>query len=199
MKIDEPMSSLLEPTSPPPAGTAVLPDRPPVPSRLDPTAALAFRTPMQEHVASADGKAAGVLTLLGLMFTILTRLGTALGELLSAGGPFKWLALTLLVGFASAAAATVIQAFRTIAPRFPKVEPSLAFFGDIARMTREEYVRRVTALSADEAIGHMLSYNHTTATILAGKQRQLQLGLQLFKLATVCWLPLAVVLVVRAL
>lgn len=178
---------------------ATLPDRPPVPGRLDPQAALAFRTPLQEHVASADGKAAGCLTLLGLMFTVLARLGNTLGDAMAAGGPTRWLVVTLLAGFAGLALGTVVQAFRTISPRFPKAEPSLAFFGDIARLDRAEYVRRVLALSADEAVRHVLAYNHTTATIVVRKFDQLHLGQKLFKLAVACWLPLVVFLVTRAL
>ena len=46
---------------------------------LDPAAALAYRTPVQEHLLSADGKAAGMLTLLGIMFTVLARCGTSSG------------------------------------------------------------------------------------------------------------------------
>ena len=47
------------------AGLAIapplLPDHPPMFRHLDPAAALAFRTPLQEHPAAADTKATGAI------------------------------------------------------------------------------------------------------------------------------------------
>lgn len=186
------------PLSPAPS---LLPDRLPMPRHLDPIAALAFRTPLQEHVLSADGKAAGVLTLLGLMFTVLTRLGGTLSDVIQGGGVnvwFKVLCLGLLGIFAGGALATVIQAFRTISPRFPKAEPSLAFFGDIARLSRDEYLARVRALTPEQAVQQMLSFNHTAATIVVNKFAQLALALRCFRLASVCWAMLIAILAHRA-
>ena len=173
---------------------ALFPDRLPMVRHLDPAAALAFRTPLQEHVQSADGKAAGILTFLGLMCTVLTRFGGTLNSILTSGTWMKAACVWLLVVFVGCALGTVVQAFRTIAPRFPKAPPSLAFFGDIARLSREEYLSKVMSLSADAALGQMLSYNHTAATICVGKQRQLQFGLRLFRLASTCWVLLALLL-----
>ena len=76
--------------------------------------------------------------------------------------------------------------------------PSLAFFGDIARLSREEYVSRVEALRADEALRQMLSYNHTASRICVEKLRQLRLGLRTFQWAAGCWILLVVILVVKA-
>ena len=59
---------------------------------------------------------------------------------------------------------------------------------------REEYLARVMSLSADAALAQMLSYNHTAASICAGKQRQLQFGLRLFRVTAFCWVLLAAVL-----
>jgi len=168
-----------------------------MPRHLDPAAALAFRTPLHEHVLSADGKAAGVITLLGMMFTVLARFAAQLGELVRPG-PLRYFFSALIVGFAVSAMCAVVQSFRTISPRFPKAPPSLAFFGDIARLTREEYVARVESMNADEALRQMLSYNHTTSRICIEKLRQLQRGLRCFEWAAGCWMLLVVILVLRA-
>src|SRR5256885_3524795 len=112
-----------------PATAAVFPDRLPVPRHLDPAAALAFRTPLHEHVLSADGKAAGVITLLGVMFTVVARFGSQLADFLHAPGAARYAASALVVGFALPALGAVLQSFRTISPRFPKAPSSLAFFG----------------------------------------------------------------------
>jgi len=181
----------------PPSNPPIEPDRVPVPSHLDPAAALAFRTPLHEHVLSADGKAAGVITLLGMMFTVVARFGSQLSDLVQAGGAARYLVSALVLGFALMALGAVVQAFRTISPRFPAAPPSLAFFGDIARLPREQYVQRVEALSADEALGHILSYNHTGSLICMEKVRQLRRGLRLFEGAAACWAVIVVVLVAR--
>ena len=182
----------------PPSNPPILPDRVPVPAHLDPAAALAFRTPLHEHVLSADGKAAGVITLLGMMFTVLARFGGNLSEIVQTPGLLRYGVSALVLGFAGLALASVVQAFRTISPRFPKAPPSLAFFGDIAALSREQYVQRVESLSADEALEQMLSYNHTASLICVEKLRQLRWAMRFFEGAAGCWAVLVVVLVVRA-
>jgi hypothetical protein len=177
----------------------ILPDTLPTPRHLDPAAALAFRTPLHEHVLSADGKAAGVITLLGMMFTVLARFGPQVAALVRGSGALRYVAAPLVLGFGLLSLAAVVQAFRTISPRFPKAPPSLAFFGDIARLSREDYVRRVEALTAPEALGQMLSYNHTGSLICVEKQRQLRRGLRCFEGAAACWALLVTVLALRAL
>jgi len=177
---------------------SILPDQPPLAASLDPAAALACRTPVQEHALSADGKAAGVLTLLGIMFTVLSRFAGDLGTILRTGGWLRVAMLILIVGFAALALATVIQAFRTISPRFPKVPPSLAFFGDIAKLSREEYIAQVEAMSATEAIEHMLRYNHTVSMICVEKFKQLRWGYRFFHWTFFTWLLLVIALGMRA-
>ena len=176
----------------------LLPDRLPVPPHLDPAAALAFRTPLHEHVLSADGKAAGVITLLGMMFTVLARFAGPLSDIVQ-GSPAlsRYAASALVLGFAALSLGAVIQSFRTISPRFPKAPPSLAFFGDIAQLSREEYVARLEALGPEDALRQKLSYNHTGSLICVQKVRQLRWAMRFFELAAGCWLLLVVVVLVR--
>lgn len=183
-------------TSVEPTGS-ILPDRLPMPAQLDPAAALAFRTPLHEHVLSADGKAAGIITMLGLMFTVVAKFGDPLAELVQGRGVMAYAGAGLVLGFAVLSLSAVVQAFRTISPRFPKAPPSLAFFGDIAKLSREEYLARVEALSADEALEQMLSYNHTASLICTEKVRQLRRGMRFFEVAAACWAALVALLVVR--
>ena len=103
---------------------------------LDPAAALAFRTPLQEHPPAADTKAAAILTGLGIMFTMLAKYGTHLVEMLAGRGFEKFFLVVLLLTFAVTALLAIYRAFRTISPRFPDALPSLAFFGDIAKLSR---------------------------------------------------------------
>src|SRR5437763_10427775 len=147
-----------------------------------------------EHFLSVDGKAAGLLTLLGVMCTVLARLGSAVAAIFSAQGPLKYVLIALLILFAFLSLLMLLQVFRTIAPRFPKAPPSLAFFGDIARMSREDYVQAVRQLDAPSAIEHILNYNHTTATICTEKFRQFHPALRLFPWIGATWLALITVL-----
>ena len=178
----------------------LLPDRFPVARHLDPAAALAYRTSLHEHLLSADGKAAGILTLLGLMFTVIARFGTPLQEILQQDATWPKLAGGVrLALFAGAALGTVVQAFRTISPRFPHAPPSLAFFGDIAGLSRDEYVRRMCGLSPDAALEQILIYNHTSSLILVTKFRQLGLCFRFFRVCAGCWVVLVVVVAWRVL
>jgi pycsar effector protein len=181
-----------------PLAPPLLPGQYPVALPLDPGAALAYRTPLQEHPPAADTKAAGILTASGMMFTLLARYSTHLSQMLGSGGVQKWAAFALLSAFVVLTMGAVIQAFRTISPRFPPAQSSLAFFGDIASLTREEYVARVEALSQEQAIEEMLSYNHTLSLICVEKFRQLRRGVQLFEGAFLSWLVLMLLIGLRA-
>lgn len=168
--------------------------RPPEPMPWEAAATLACRTPVGADTLGADGKAAGVLTLLGIMFTVLARFGPELGTLLRGGGFLRIGCATLAAGFVLCAVAAIVQAFRTISPRFCKARPSLAFFAEVARLDQDEYAKRVEAMTMEDAVGEILSYNHTAATICAEKYRQLRTALRCFEAAAACWLLLAIVL-----
>ena len=174
------------------------PDADPRTSDL-PAATLVYLTPVGEFIHSADAKAATILTVLGIMFTLLARCGAWLdGMLRGEHRALMLLTLALLTGFAAAALGAVIQSFRTISPRFPKATQSLAFFGDIARLTPDEYLRRATSLGAGQALDERLKYNHTGSRIILLKFAQLRWALRLFATAAVCWLLLVGLLAWRA-
>jgi hypothetical protein len=124
------------------------------------------------------------------MFSILGRYAGTIGGMIKSHDWHRPAVLALLGCFALLAFAAVLQAFRTITPRFPKVPESLAFFGDIARLSREEYLRRVEELTAEQALDQILLYNHTASTILVEKFRQLRRGFAFFQLTSVLWVLL---------
>jgi hypothetical protein len=129
---------------------------------------------------------------LGIMFTLLARLSGCIDVMLRGERHVLLVvSLILLGGFAVASLGAVVQAFRTIAPRFPRSEPSLAFFGDVARLTPQEYLARATSLGPRQALTERLKYNHTGARIILLKFAQLRWALRLFAAAAVCWLLLA--------
>src|SRR4051812_34521600 len=164
-----------------------------------PCATLVYLTPIGDFIHSADGKAGTVLAVLGIMFTLLARFGPWL-DLMVHGRSRAMMVLGLgLVGvFALASLGAVVQAFRTISPRFPKCEPSLAFFGDVARMTAEQYRSRACSLNTEAALAERLKYNHAGARIILLKAAQLRWALRFFEVAAVTWLILAAVLACKA-
>jgi hypothetical protein len=171
---------------------------------LEAAATLASRTSVGAETAGADGKAAIVLSLLGIMFAVLARFGAEVGELLRTGvgtgtGIIRITCGGLLLGFVLSALAAVLQAFRTITPRFRKDKPSLALFSEIAAMELDEYAGRVGALTMENAVDEILRYNHTAAAICAEKFKQLGRCLRYFEVASACWLVLVAVVVYKAL
>jgi hypothetical protein len=176
--------ALLEPT-----GDAELEPQAPA-GNLGAALPFVFFTPLQEHRYGADNKAGALLTLAGLMFTVLANSSADLMLMVDTPGFQRYLVVTFFFAFVALMVATVVQAFRTISPRFFKTEPSLAFFGDVAKLSREEYIERVEALTQEEALGHMAAYNHTLANICVEKFRQLNVGVNFFRMAFVCWLVL---------
>jgi len=190
------------PESPPSAATEAYPTGAPSekpPPDLGPASSLGFRTPLQEHAPAADTKAAAQLTVLGLMFTLVARYSSHLLHVVSGTGPERLVCLALMLGFGVCSLAAVVQAFRTISPRFPPAPRSLAFFADIASLSREEYIQRVESLTEEEALEQILNFNHTASAICVEKFRQLRRGIRFFQAAFVCWLGLAMFVAIRLL
>jgi hypothetical protein len=104
----------------------------------------------------------------------------------------------LLIAFAVLSAAVVVQAFRTFSPRFPRATPTLAFFRDIAALTREDYIATVCALSHDEALAQICAYNHNLSRICVDKFRQLHVAIHCFQGAFAVWLILMALLISHA-
>jgi hypothetical protein len=168
-------------------------------SAYDAAATLACRTPVGTDTHAADGKAAIVLSLLGIMFTVLARFGAEVSAILQTPGVMRVACGALIVGFIACSLCAVVQAFRTITPRFRRDKASLAFFAEIASLKREEYFERVESLTMRGAIDQIALYNHTAARICAEKFRQLRYCLRCFESAAVCWLVLALVFVFKSL
>jgi hypothetical protein len=187
------------PTSAPCANASpAVADPAPAPPDAPPSATLVYLTPVGDFIHSADAKAGTILAVLGIMFTLLARFGPWLDDMLRGGGWTAPATACLVGGFAGSALGAVVQAFRTISPRFPAAPPSLAFFGDIARLAPEEYVARATALAPAEALAERMRYNHTGSRIILLKFRQLRWALRFFESAAVFWLLLVAMLALRA-
>lgn len=159
-----------------------------MPPRLDAASTLAFQTPLQEHPPAADGKAGALLTFIGLMFSLLAGQSDHMSTMLSTPSGERWITLAGLFGFGITALGTVVESFRTISPRFPPAPPSLAFFGDIAALSREEYVRKIESLEPEEALEQILRYNHTLAQICVAKFAKLRHAIRFFRYSVACWM-----------
>src|SRR5205809_665131 len=92
----------------PPEPPNTVPVLPPAPAAPEPAPFLAGKTPVGTETLAADGKAAGVLTMLGIMFTVLARFGPELRDVLHFGGSVRPIAGFLLFGFATMALCAVV-------------------------------------------------------------------------------------------
>src|ERR1051325_10474231 len=102
-----------------PPQPARTPENPEAIVRLDSAFDLAYFTPLHEYRSGADTKASGILTLLGVMFTVLVRLSAPLMRVLGGGGALALLCGALLAGFVLLSLVAGARAFHTISPRFP--------------------------------------------------------------------------------
>lgn len=170
-----------------PLAPPTLPDQAATFKNLDPAAALAFRTPLQEHTPAADTKATALLTAFGLMFTILARYADHVRTLIEGPGYQRLVLVGLLIGYAVCSSIAVVRAFRTLTPRFPALKPSLAFFTDIAALSRDEYIRRVETMPHEEALDHIISYNHNLSAVIVAKFAELRLANKYFRYGFLCW------------
>jgi hypothetical protein len=126
------------------------------------------------------------------MFTVIARSSDPIGKLLDRSSSLRFLILALLLAMAGSALWSIMCAFRTISPRFVKTEHSLAFWGDVAALPREEYIRRVSSLTTEEAMKEILTYNHALSSIIVRKHARLRPCLKWFKVSLILWLILMV-------
>lgn len=160
-------------------------------------ALLAYRTPLQEHALACDGKAAAILAALGIMSTIVARYSSTVGNSLAQDPFLGKVVLGLMIGFSLLGVLSIVQAFQTLLPRFPPAPRSLAFFGDILRLTREQYIAEVEAMPDDQALEHILIFNHTLSVILDQKLTHVVRCMKLYQYAAFAWLGALLMLFVR--
>lgn len=129
-------------------------------------ARLAYFTPVREYPPMGDRKAAMLLGANGLMVSVLLLFSGPIGGIVQ--GPYPWEARLVVVVLAPLAVLLVLGgwfAFRALTRPIPPMPPSLAYFPDIAALTREEYRRRVLALDHRRALRDMLHYNYSLAVL----------------------------------
>ena len=158
---------------------------------------LALYAPVREYPPLGDRKALAVLATNGLMLTVALFFSAAINAMVEGDDRFgfgRYVTVIALVPFGVGMFWGTWAAFRALTLPMPKMPETLALFGDIARLDREEYRRRVLAVDYADALRAMLHYNYSLATLSASKFRLLNRAILCSKIMFPLWMALLLVL-----
>jgi Family of unknown function (DUF5706) len=160
-------------------------------------ARLAYFTPVREYPPLGDRKAAVLLGANGLMVSVLLFFSRPIGRIVE--GPRPWearLVVTVLTPLVVLLLLGAWYAFRALTRPIPAMPPSLAYFPDIAALTREEYRRRILALDHRRAVRDMLHYNYSLAVLSVRRFRLVERSLFCSRATFELWILLLLMIAV---
>lgn len=141
---------------------------------------------------SADSKAAPILA---LQVTLAAASVAQTGQLKSLLDPREAGAALFVVGIALAAVylgASVVSlalAIQVFVPKTPLAGRSVAYFEDITRMSRAEFIALADSMSEAEIIDDLLAQVHAVSGIASQKFARVRLALYATAVALGAWLP----------
>lgn len=155
-------------------------------------------TPVREYPPLADRKAVAVLATNGLMLSVLLFFSEAIHGVVVGGedrfGIGRYVVILAVVPFAIALLIGSWAAFRALTMPMPAMPTSMAFFGDIVRLDREEYRSRVKGISYREALTDILHYNYSLAILSLAKFRRINRAIICSKTMVPLWVSILLVL-----
>ena len=160
---------------------------------------LALYTPVREYPPLGDRKAVAVLGTNGLMLTVALFFSGAINAVVEGDDRFglgRYVTVIALVPFGCGMLWGTWAAFRALTLPMPTMPETLALFGDIARLDREEYRRRVMDVGYRDALRAMLHYNYSLAALSASKFRLLNRAILCSKIMFPLWMAVLLVLTV---
>lgn len=167
-----------------PHDTAVPTATPPHDPALLGALRLALCTPIREYPPLGDRKAVSILSINGLMLTVVVFFSGELSDhlhtdtLLSAAE-----SVAAVVGFAVSAFAACLYAFRALVLPMPPMPDGLAFYKHIAARDFAAYRAEVYAADDRTILSQMLHYNYTLAVLSREKFRLLGQSIRFSRLA----------------
>jgi hypothetical protein len=160
-------------------------------------ARLAYFTPVREYPPLGDRKAAVLLGANGLMVSVLLFFSGPIGRIVEGPSAWKaWLVILVLGPLAILLLLGAWYAFRALTRPIPPMPPSLAYFPDIAALTREEYRRRILALDHRRAVRDMLHYNYSLAVLSVQRFRLVERSLFCSRATFELWIALLLMVTV---
>lgn len=136
----------------------------------------------------ADTKAQIILAINAILTA--TASGQATG--LTAATPLQFAAFACGVATLVLMIASVYFSLRTVVPRQvpPRAQPArnLFFYGDIAALGEDDYIRQFAALSMPEVRTQVLAQVHSKAAVVGAKFRSVRQAVSLLFAAVTVWL-----------
>lgn len=154
-------------------------------------AGLVLYTQVRTYPTVADQKAVALLAAAGLMVSVLIFLSEPLGTVMSGPGVSRaLLAMAALPPLVALLVTAVWHATRCLFLAAPAMPPTLAFYADIARGEREEYLAAMRSLGYGRALRELLTFHHAVALLCVTKFRSVERGITCLRLAFFLWLLL---------
>jgi hypothetical protein len=166
--------------------------------RLLGPARLAYFTPVREYPPLGDRKALTLLTLVGLMITVMSLFAGEVHAVLQGDRVIKWMAVVVGLSWFALLILGAYYAFLALTRPIPPMGPCVAYYQDIAAMSLSTYREILEGLSHRGAMRAILTYNYSIAALSEEKFRLIRKSILCLCLALPLWMLLMLVISLRA-
>ena len=166
--------------------------------RLLGPARLAYFTPVREYPPLGDRKSLTMLTLNGLMMTVMYLFAGEFHAVLHGNVVVKWLAIVVGFWWVSLLIMGGCYAFLALMRPIPPMGDCAAFYVNIAAMPLASYRQTLEGFSHRGAMRDKLNYNHSIAILGEQKFRLIQKSAACLCLALPLWMLLMLIISLRA-
>ncbi len=160
---------------------------------------LVYYTPVRTYPPLADRKATAVLAAVGLMVSVVLMFSRPIGQIVLGGSLIAswigWILVSACMALLMLASWFAVGALTVGLPEMPFSE---ANFSDIASVDREDYLRRVKALTYEGSYRAMLHYLHALSTQCARKFGLVGRAMAAIQGAFYVWLALLLWILTRS-
>jgi hypothetical protein len=176
---------------------AAVADDPEVEGLLGP-ARLASFTPVREYPPLSDRKSVILLTLNGLMLTVMDPFAAEIPAVLQGNPVVKRLAIAAGLSWFSLLILGACYAFRALTRPIPPMGDCAAFYPNIAATSLGSYRQNLERLSHRGALRDILNYNYSIAVLSQEKFRLIRKSVLCLCPALPLWMLLMLMISLRA-
>jgi len=175
---------------------AVVEDDPEVEGLLGP-ARLAYFTPVREYPPLGDRKSLSLLTLDGLMLTVMYLFTEEIHAVLQGSPVVKWPAVVVGLSWLSLLILGACYAFLALTRPIPPMGDCAAFYQNIAAASLGSYWHSLEGLSHRRALREILTYNYSIAVLSEEKFRLIRKSVLCQCLALPLWMLFMMIISLR--
>ena len=166
--------------------------------RLLGPARLAYFTPVREYPPLSDRKSVTLLTLNGLMITVMCLFAEEILDVLQGNPVVKWLTVVAGLTWFSLLMIGACYAFLALTRPIPPMGDCVAFYKNIAATSLGSYRQNLERLSHRSAMRDILNYNYSIAVLSEEKFRLIRKSVLCLCLALPLWMLLVLMISLRA-